>query len=158
MWYDGSLDGNSRIQVRWSGKWNNRVRLQWDKEEDQYRREEGTNSTKLFDKSSGNHIILYLSKIIYNTYKCMYIHTTHTHTFKEVKPHAKNMTQKNQRLGKPQYQVWATSLWNNLQDYLSESQNDRVYQQTPQLSSGDEVAPLGWKTPHWGFLTQLGWL
>lgn len=89
----------------------------------------------------------------------MYVYIYNTHIFKEVKPHAENMTQKKyQRLGKPQYQVWATSLWNILQDYLSESQNDRDYQQTPQLPSGGEVAPLRWKTSHWRFLTQLGWL
>lgn len=37
----------------------------------------------------------------------MYVYnTTHTHTFKDGKPHAENMAQKkNQRLGKPHYQV-----------------------------------------------------
>lgn len=85
----------------------------------------------------------------------MYIHTTHTHTLKEGKAHAENMTQKNQRLGKPHYQVWATSLWNILQDYLSESQNGRDYQQTSQLPPGGEVAPLRWKTQHLRFITQL---
>lgn len=32
----------------------------------------------LFDKTSGNHIILYSPKIVHNTYKCMLTHT-HTH-------------------------------------------------------------------------------
>lgn len=44
------------------------------------REKKGQITPKLFDKTSDKHILLYLSKIIYNTYKCMYIHTTYMHT------------------------------------------------------------------------------